>query len=130
MKIGIVGSRSLDLENVKNHMFSFLNGKRDKIDEIVSGGAAGPDTFAYEYVMANGGKFTLYRPDWKKYGKSAGFKRNVLIVNDSDVIIAFWDGASRGAKHSIDYAIRHGKKVIVFIFDEVSGEYIETKKFI
>lgn len=129
MKIAIVGSRSLNLDSVEKYLFSILDRSKEKITEIISGGAAGPDTFAYNYVMARGGKFTLYRPDWKKDGKSAGFKRNILIVNDAEIVLGFWDGSSKGAKHSIDYAVKHNKKTVIYTFDPSTGKHKNTQKF-
>ncbi len=47
---------------------------------------------------------TIFIAEWDKYGKSAGYIRNRLIVQESDMIVAFWDGKSKGTKHSIDQA--------------------------
>jgi hypothetical protein len=42
--------------------------------------------------------------DWDKHGKAAGFIRNQEIVDNCDFVVAFWDGASRGTKDTIDRA--------------------------
>lgn len=80
---------------------------------IVSGGARGVDTLARLYAQSNGIEFTEYVADWNKHGKRAGFLRNVTMVDVVDAVIAVWDGASRGTKHSIDYATSQGKQVFV-----------------
>jgi len=55
--------------------------------------------------------------DWDKYGKSAGYKRNeemaIYSKEDNGVLIAFWDEVSKGTKHMIDLANKHGLKVFV-----------------
>lgn len=45
--------------------------------------------------------------DWQKNGKSAGYKRNEEMAQNSDALIAFWDGESKGTKHMIDTAKRY-----------------------
>ena len=57
--------------------------------------------------------------DWDKYGKSAGYRRNVemakFAIEDQNkgLLIAFWDGKSRGTKWMIDIAKRYGLDVEV-----------------
>jgi len=53
-----------------------------------------------------GCKSIIIKPEWNKYGKSAGYKRNSLIINEADKVVAFWKGESKGTKHSIDLAIK------------------------
>lgn len=80
---------------------------------IVSGGAAGADSLARDLALALGINYYEVRPDWKKYGRAAGPLRNREIVERSEAVIAFWDGASKGTAHAIDYARKVGKRVIV-----------------
>lgn len=40
--------------------------------------------------------------------------RNILIVNESDLIVAIWNGKSKGTKFTIDYARKMNKEVRVF----------------
>jgi len=83
----------------------------------VSGGARGVDTLAEKYADKNDIPKLIFLPDYAKYGKIAPLIRNKKIVDNSDIIIAFWDGVSRGTKFTIDYAKAQGKKVIVYIFN-------------
>lgn len=62
-------------------------------------------------------------PDWKAYGKSAGPKRNKQIVEYSDLIIAFWDGKSKGTLSSIQFAKELTKKLVVICYKEIPNEY-------
>lgn len=40
--------------------------------------------------------------NWDKYGKSAGYRRNKEMVDIASAAICFWDGKSKGTKHTID----------------------------
>lgn len=50
---------------------------------------------------------------WKEYGKAAGFVRNSEMADYSDMLIAFWDGKSKGTKNMIDNAKKKKVKVKV-----------------
>jgi len=109
-KIAIVGSRTFtDYEFMKQ----ILDAHKDKIALIISGGADGADTLAQRYAKENAIPIHIYYPDWKNYGKRAGFRRNVIIANLAEKMIAFWDGKSKGTKHSIDKMKQLGKPIVV-----------------
>jgi len=109
MKIAIIGSRTFnDYEKVKKVLDTF-----PKIDLIVSGGAKGADYLGELYAYHNNIPKKIFYPEWDKYGKSAGFKRNKDIVDNADIIVAFWDGISNGTKNSINLAKKYNKKVII-----------------
>ena len=71
---------------------------------IVSGGARGADKAGEKYAKDCGYDLEIYPADWKKFGKSAGFRRNEKMAEFSDALIAFWDGESHGTKHMIETA--------------------------
>ena len=108
MKVAIIGSRSF---NDYQRLCQVLNPVKDKITLIVSGGARGADELSERFAKDNNIKTLIFLPDWDKYGKKAGFLRNKDIVENSDIVIAFWDGVSPGTKSSIDYANNTSKKV-------------------
>ena len=102
MKIAIIGSRETGNINfellLENHLDVNVN------DTIISGGARGIDTLAAQYARKRGMKLLEFRPDYATFGRGATFIRNRLIVDMADVVVAFWDGSSRGTKYTIDYA--------------------------
>ena len=113
IKIGVVGSRTFnDYQLLK----STLDPLKDVICLIVSGGAKGADSLAEQWAKENGVPTTIFVPDWDLYGKSAGYRRNVQIVEEADHILAFWDKKSKGTKHSIDLARKLKKKCSVISF--------------
>ncbi len=95
MKIAIIGSRNLTVENLELYI-------PEEVTEIVSGGAKGIDSCAREYALENGIPLTEFLPNYKKYGKKAPLIRNLRIINYADYVIAFWDGKSNGTKFVID----------------------------
>ena len=113
MKLAIVGSRSLDMyETVKNAVDSLST----EVTEIVSGGARGVDSFAERYAWEHSIPTVIFKPDWAKYGKRAGFIRNKDIVERADFVLAVWDGESRGTLDSINHARKLGKPVEIVYF--------------
>ncbi len=112
MKIGIVGSRSFDDYNYLEE--KILNDfEIGNINLIISGGAGGADTLGIEFAEKHCIKTKIFKPDWKRYGEAAGPIRNEQIVEEADVIIAFWDGESKGTKDTIDKAVKNSKNAIV-----------------
>ena len=115
MKLAIVGSRtfndySLLLEAIENTI------SNETIDLIISGGAEGADKLAEKYAKENNIPLQIFKPDWKKYGKAAGPIRNELIIQNADLVIAFWDGESKGIQSSINLARKHNKECKIIYF--------------
>ena len=108
MKLAIVGSRDLtELDRIYQFMISL---PKDTI--IVSGGAIGVDQVAEICAKRLNLGTKIFKPNYDEYdGSLAPLIRNKQIVDYADVIVAFWDGKSRGTKYTIDYAIKRKKKV-------------------
>jgi len=114
-RLAIIGSRNFsDYELLCDEMK-----KLPKPQMIVSGGARGADTLGKKYGDSNGVPVqvfpALWHPDGEggKFDRAAGMKRNVDIVNESNAVLAFWDGDSTGTMHSINLAIQKKKHVRV-----------------
>lgn len=109
MKVAVIGSRGL----IVNDLGKYLP---ENTTEIVSGGAKGIDTCARDYALLHDIKLTEFLPEYNKYGRGAPLKRNLQIIEYADVVIAFWDGKSRGTKYVIDNCKKLGVQVDVHIF--------------
>jgi hypothetical protein len=115
MKLAVVGSRGFN-------DYEILKSKLDLISEkilvslIISGGAIGADSLAEKWAKEKNIPTQIFLPDWKKYGKRAGYLRNIEIVKNADIVIAFWNGESKGTKLSIDLAKEHKKELIVITY--------------
>lgn len=96
MKLGIVGSRTLNQKNVKEIISQVVEKSKNKIDEIVTGGANGVDSIAELYAKQNNIKCSVFLPQYETYGKRAPLIRNNVILENSDAILAIWDGESKG----------------------------------
>lgn len=104
MILAVVGSRTFeDAYLVFRVLITY------PISHIISGGARGADTLAIDYAEAMNIPYTIYPADWDKYGRSAGFIRNKDIVDNSDQVLAFWDGISKGTQHTLVYARKQNK---------------------
>lgn len=108
MKLAIVGSREIIALDLTPYI------PKD-CELIVSGGARGVDTLAEQYAIRHGIKTLIIRPEYEKYGRSAPIRRNDTIVDSADMVLAFWDGKSRGTMYTIDYAKQYDKPVKVVI---------------
>lgn len=106
MKIIIAGSRDFnDYELLDKEVSSILNslvGVPMNNMIILSGGAKGADKLGERYSILNKFNLKKYPANWDKYGKSAGFIRNAEMAKLADILIAFWDGKSKGTKDMID----------------------------
>ena len=104
MKIAVIGSRDLTVKDLGVYL-------PKNVTEIVSGGAKGIDSCAREYALAHGIKLTEFLPEYSRYGRSAPLKRNIAIIENSDMVLAFWDGKSHGTKFVIDECKKRGVPV-------------------
>jgi len=120
MKIAIVGSRDF---NDYSQLHYWMDRIRTlfPVDGFVSGGAKGADSLAENYARGCKIPIEVIKPDWEKFGKAAGMIRNGEIVKAADIIVAFWDGRSRGTKNSIDRAFNAKKTYFVFFNLHIKG---------
>ena len=115
MKVAVIGSRSI----ISFALEDFLP---EGVTEIVSGGAKGVDTVARNYANANGLLLTEFLPDYKRFGRVAPLKRNDLIVEYADMVLAFWDGKSTGTEYVIKKCKALGKPIKIFRIKQENGE--------
>lgn len=128
IRLIIAGTRTFnDYRLLKKTILQLIlmNEEYDDIPiKIISGGARGADTlgerFACEYDMS----LSIFKPDWK-LGKLEGKRRNVSMArhavepNCASILIAFWDGKSRGTAHMIVTATKMDfSKVYIVNYEE------------
>lgn len=119
MNLSVVGSRSLkDNAAAMIEAIAIISRIIEKYDItcFVSGGAQGPDKWGEATAAGYGISRTIYKPEWEKYGKSAGIRRNLDIINDSDIVLIFWDGKSKGTSHDIMLARKCEKQYALYIW--------------
>ena len=134
--LAIIGSRSFSdyglLCQVINTYFrdgSTNTGRPTRFDTVISGGAQGADSLAARWVNEYNESIQSFdnlrqypialielKPDWAKYGKSAGFVRNEAIIKGADYVLCLWDGQSRGSANSLSIAKRLKKPTLIIYF--------------
>ena len=112
MRVAVVGSRTFsDFALLKSHL-----DRLDDVEMIVSGGAKGADSLAELWARQNSIPTQIFRADWRKHGKSAGIIRNREIVANADLIVAFWDGESKGTEYTVEFGRKKGVEVQIVPF--------------
>ena len=122
MNIAIVGGRDFsDQTLLKESILSYIS-IYGVLDNIVSGGAKGADTLAAQFATEIGIPLLVFKPDYQKYGRGATLVRNTQIIENADVVFAFWDGQSKGTKDSITKAKKLQKELHIISYGEKTEE--------
>ena len=111
MRVAVIGSRGLRVDDLENYL-------PPETTEIVSGGAKGIDACAREYALRRGLKLTEYLPEYSRYGRAAPLKRNITIIENADLVLAFWDGRSRGTRYVIDNCKKRNIPLKIYILSK------------
>ena len=112
LKVVIAGGRDFDDYNKLKTSCDRVLSDVETV-EVVSGRARGADKLGEQYAKERDYKLHLFPADWDRYGRSAGYKRNVQMANFADVVIVFWNGKSVGTKHMIDIVKKQNKPIII-----------------
>lgn len=124
LRMIIAGGRDFDdYDRLKNICSSIIKaieegyGKPFDSIEIISGRARGADTLGEQFAITNQYVLKLFPADWDGLGKFAGYARNEQMAKYAAcvdtpelrgdviaVLVAFWDGRSRGTKNMIGFA--------------------------
>lgn len=110
MKIAIVGSRNAD----ESCYDLILQNLPNECSEIVSGGAEGIDALAKRAAQELGLGYKVFLPEYEKYGKAAPIKRNDQIIEYSDLVLVFWDFASKGTQYTVNECIKRNIPFKIF----------------
>ena len=111
-KVIIAGSRTFHNYNKLEEECNRILKDKDDV-EVVSGRAIGADMLGEIYADENKYSVKHFPADWNTHGKGAGFIRNGEKANYGDMLIAFWDGESKGTKHMVETAQKKGMEVYV-----------------
>ncbi|AGO85515.1 hypothetical protein psal_cds_1212 [Pandoravirus salinus] len=112
-RVAVVGGRDFCARDVLEHRLDALADEHGGIAAIVSGGARGADSLAADYARRCGIRLIEFKPDYdacrtQQERRRAPLLRNADIIAGADVMVAFWDGRSRGTADSIARARRAG----------------------
>lgn len=113
LKVIIAGSRSFA---DREYLYSTCDGILAPYNRsiiIISGGARGADSLGEDYAIDRRHSLIRMPARWKEHGRSAGHIRNEKMARAADMLIAFWDGESKGTQDMIRRASVHGLDVRV-----------------
>jgi hypothetical protein len=126
LRIIIAGSREFNDYKLLNNSMQDILGDRNfpecEAVRIISGTARGADQLGEKFAKEKGLQLTRMAADWDTYGKRAGYIRNEQMAKfsvedgNSGMLIACWDGVSKGTKHMIDLATKNGLEVHIIKF--------------
>jgi len=111
MRITICGSRGIKDYNLVK---SIIEQSKFSITEINCGMASGVDMLAYRWALENKIPIHQYPPNWNIDGRKAGALRNCKMVDESEGVIAIWDGISKGTPITINHAKKKNKFIFLF----------------
>ena len=107
----------LECRNTVTGIGNASSEKEKHLIEFISGTARGADQLGERFVSESIWSVKRFPANWDLHGKSAGYIRNKQMAeyavsdNSYGVLIAFWDGKSRGTMHMINLAKKHGLEV-------------------
>lgn len=119
MNIAIVGGRDFsDYTLLKERLSRYIS-IYGVPENILSGGAKGTDALAAQFAAEMDIPLLVFKPDYQKYGRGATLVRNTQIIENADVVFAFWDGQSKGTKDSITKAKKLQKELHIISYGDV-----------
>lgn len=134
LRIIVAGSRDFQnytlLSSTLRRILAYLKNNNVFTDknqvEFISGTARGADQLGEQFAKQFGYNVKRFPADWT-LGKRAGYVRNEQMAKyavadgNKGLLVAFWDGKSKGTKHMIDLARKHGLAVRVVKYKEIDG---------
>ena len=112
MRVGIVGSRHF---SEPDRVTEYVNGLPARAS-IITGSASGVDAAATKAARARGLGVQVMPASFDEMSDaSRSAARNQRLVDACDVLVAFWDGSSRGTRTTVERALDSGKEVHVFV---------------
>lgn len=128
MRLCIVGSLSFPYDAFQRWLFTGIDLVRHHygspvITQLICGKARGPDTWGEEWGVSQRIPILPFPAQWKRFGKKAGVLRNIQMADNLDVLLAFWDGHSRGTHQMIYETRRRGKTVVIVREDGSTTTY-------
>ena len=112
-KLMVCGSRTITAEKfIFSKLDEYLALYNDLV--ILSGGARGVDCIGEKWASLHNVAVERFLPDWKKYGRGAGFVRNKQMAEVADYAMIFWDGTSKGTKSVIYFCKKMQKQFKVY----------------
>ncbi len=112
MRVAIVGSRRFSEPGRVSDYVKALPPRAS----IITGSASGVDAAATKAARASGIAVQVMPAAFDELADaSKSAARNQRLIDACDVLVAFWDGTSKGTRNTVERALDSGKEVHVFI---------------
>jgi predicted Rossmann fold nucleotide-binding protein DprA/Smf involved in DNA uptake len=112
LRVAIVGSRRF---SEPTRVSDYVNALPPRAS-IITGSASGVDAAATKAARAKGIPVQVIPASFEELSDAgASAARNQRLVDACDVLVAFWDGSSKGTRATVDRALDSGKEVHVFV---------------
>ncbi|HXM71751.1 MAG TPA: SLOG family protein [Candidatus Dormibacteraeota bacterium] len=112
MRVAIVGSRRF---SEPARVSDYVNALPPRA-LIITGSASGVDAAATKAARAKGIPVQVIPASFDELSDAArSAARNQRLVDACDLLVAFWDGSSKGTRSTVERALDSGKEVHVFV---------------
>jgi predicted Rossmann fold nucleotide-binding protein DprA/Smf involved in DNA uptake len=118
VRVAIVGSRRF---SDPNRVSDYVNALPPRAS-IITGSASGVDAAATRAARAKGIPVQVMPASFDELSDATrSAARNQRLVDACDVLVAFWDGSSKGTRTTVERALDSGKEVHVFVVSASSS---------
>lgn len=116
-KVLVCASRDFNNEFAASMIIdSFIRDNIPRGSTVIHGNARGGDRMAAASAARHGSDVVAFDADWDTYGKRAGFIRNLEMLDEKpDWVVGFWNGSSKGCKHTLNEAEKRGIQTTVVL---------------
>lgn len=107
MRVAIIGSPGLEISHLEHYL-------PEETSELLAGGAASMDRCVCFYAAANHIPCRSCPPKKQPDG-GAAVPAGAALVDQADMLLAFWDRKGGGIRRAIEYAMETGKALRVVL---------------
>lgn len=112
MRVAIVGSRHY---SEPSRVADYVKSLPPRAS-VITGSASGVDAAATKAAREKGIPIQVIPASFDELADaSKSAARNQRLVDACDVLVAFWDGSSKGTRATVERALDSGKEVHVYI---------------
>lgn len=117
----IAGSRTVDEYRIIREGMKLVPWR---VKRVISGACRGPDRLGERWAHEHSIPMDRYPAKWGEFGKSAGYRRNELMAEKAEALVAFHELNSRGTSHMIDIAKRYNLEILILGVNDDRNPYV------